>query len=123
MTLKYPVKYTRHDDIEFYVGVIRDFSNYSEAWFCGDTMEEAHKEAVNTLKKLVKVYLANRELMPTPSELKIDEEWVVLNADEYAMRMLTVDELESLHHNTINTLKRFEELWEAEYGEKPKKLY
>lgn len=81
--LNYPITVTR-DEAAFLV----DFADFPEAHSVGETMEEAHREAVDGLITAVELYMDDRRMVPMPSVAAEGQHTVPLPALETAKVLL-----------------------------------
>ena len=81
--LNYPITVTR-DEASFLV----DFADFPEAHSVGETMEEAHSEAVDGLITAVEFYIDDRRMVPVPSPAAEGQHTVPLPALETAKVLL-----------------------------------
>lgn len=81
--LNYPITVTR-DEATFLV----DFADFPEAHSVGETMEEAHREAVDGLITAVELYMDDRRMVPMPSAATAGQHTVPLPALETAKVLL-----------------------------------
>lgn len=81
--LNYPITVTR-DEATFLV----DFADFPEAHSVGETLAEAHREAVDGLITAVELYMDNRRMVPMPSAPTEGQHTVPLPALETAKVLL-----------------------------------
>ena len=81
--LNYPITVAR-DEASFLV----DFADFPEAHSVGETMEEAHREAVDGLITAVELYMDDRRMVPMPSAAAQGQHTVPLPALETAKVLL-----------------------------------
>jgi antitoxin HicB len=81
--LNYPITVTR-DEASFLV----DFADFPVAHSVGETMDEAHREAVDGLITAVELYMDDRRMVPMPSEAAKGQHTVPLPALETAKVLL-----------------------------------
>ena len=81
--LNYPITLT-HDEATFLV----NFADFPEAHSVGETIEEAHREAVDGLITAVELYMDDRREVPMPSAAAEGQHTVPLPALETAKVLL-----------------------------------